>query len=286
MFENRYLDLYVWRTPWWFLRICEKTVGVNIAFDLILISEILGLVLLILFGLKDPFSPTRFIAHVLIAPGVFWFLSCLFTKNPEFEAWLFKRVIRLCDRGDCPRARSLIEKTRDQGRIPEEFYQVLLAEILYRSGQGAEIIPVLEKSVELMPKNASVKINLAIGKLLFDHDSQLINALYESIPLVPRSQRDVFFHRSVALGLLKLREGKPSEAVGIFNESMKSLSGLANIDLHFPTRIEFVKGYLAIAYAKVGEIEQAKRLFTEVEARLRESRFDMLVQELETLLSE
>jgi tetratricopeptide (TPR) repeat protein len=285
MFEDRYTDLYLWRTPWWFLRFCERTVGINRAIDFILISEVFGLVLLVFYGREDPLSPYRLISYLLIAPGVIFILIGIFAKHPEYETWLFERVVKSCDRGDFSKAKEIIERSMRQRQISEQLFQVLSVEIHYRAGEESKIVPELEKCLELIPDNSLVKFNLAIGQLLFDEDVTSIGLFLEGVPPVPSWQKDVQLSKSVAFGLLKLREGDFEEAERLLRESLEISRGFPKGKSHRPVQDEFIRGYLAVALGKQGKIEEARKNFEAAEVTLRKSGMNNMIREIELLIS-
>ena len=66
MWRNRYDDLWLWPMPGWFVRACNTTIGVYVL-DLMLVSEVLGLVL-VLWGDAAGVMWMRVIGYVLVAP--------------------------------------------------------------------------------------------------------------------------------------------------------------------------------------------------------------------------
>lgn len=247
MGDRLHCELFLWRTPWWFIRFCENTVGLTTAFILILGLAILGLVLTIVSAQSHPVSLPRIIAYFMIAPSIFWLFSGLFTKHPEFDDWLFARVIRTCDQGKTDQARILIDRYRHENRISEPFYRLLLIEIFYRTNNLREVVSELEKCITLLPNELMMQLNLAIGRLMFESDMQSAQRLLASMREVPEWNRAALLHQSVANGLMHLRENHPEQALKYFEKALTLGKAMPDKYLHRPVQREFVWSYLNMA---------------------------------------
>jgi hypothetical protein len=67
MWNNRFDDLWLYPMPAWFVRLCNRFIGVHVL-ELILVAEIVGLVVF-LIGFAAKWFWLQILGYVLIAPG-------------------------------------------------------------------------------------------------------------------------------------------------------------------------------------------------------------------------
>lgn len=90
MWNDRFDDLWLYPMPEWFVRFCNRFVGAH-ALELLLISEILGLVAIVA-GFAGDWFWLQIVGYVLLAPGPL--LIAMMVVTAQLQMWQHRRKTR------------------------------------------------------------------------------------------------------------------------------------------------------------------------------------------------
>lgn len=83
MWRDRYDDLWLWPMPKWFVRVCNKTIGVHFL-EIILVGEIVGLALAFMANLMDV-TWLRIVGIAMFAPAPAFIVLMVFSA--QYSMW-------------------------------------------------------------------------------------------------------------------------------------------------------------------------------------------------------
>ena len=167
--------------------------------------------------------------------------------------------------------------------MPKWLYLSRLPEVYAAAGRRAEGLPMLERAAELAPDNPIVLIDLARAVLRFTGDTRRASGLLEEAKTHAISDLLAPFV-TMTEGLIALKEGRAPEAVERLEAAGRAVHAFRHSSPLMGTVIDMNRAYLAIAYAKAGDMPTALRNFRLAEPRLRALKIDDILADCERAL--
>lgn len=151
--------------------------------------------------------------------------------------------------------------------VTEWMYWGRLGDVYFPAGRPDLILQSQRKALALEPKNACSLIDLAGSLVRFEHDVQGAKSLLAQVD--PDEVTDLIraFLDTVE-GQIALEEQDHRRALECFQRSLKEREKWAVMP-PMAQGIDALHGYVALAYAGLGEMETARRHFKRAEPRLR-----------------
>ena len=193
-----------------------------------------------------------------------------------------ERVLReaqaLAGSGRLEQGLALFKPFEENGQIPPWLYFGRLKEIYAAAGLWAKVAAMAERAARLAPDNPAVLIDAADACLRIGGDMAHARDLLDRAktrPLTPISATYV----SHAEGLLALQQSDPETAKDCFESALAAANELFVGKPMGRFKIDLIHADLAVAYARLGDKNQALEHFRRGERRLRARPwFDVLKQ--------
>lgn len=186
---------------------------------------------------------------------------------PPLE-YAFREAQALGGMGRLDEALEGVSAFADDSVVPEWLYWGRLAEVYSAAGRFDEAVECKEKAVKAAPQNPTSLLDLVPSLLRRGGKVQRAESVLARAKAQALSDTLVPF-ADAAEGMLALERGKPDEAKRLLTQA---LTGLLAFRLTSPliggVEASF-RGWLAIAHARLGDADSARREFELAEPRLR-----------------
>lgn len=204
-------------------------------------------------------------------------------KIPDFEYAMRKGII-LSGLGKFEEAVETVERFRNDPNVPEWMYHSRFSEICYPAGRVDLILENTERAFQLVPEMDVVRIDYATIQLRFQRDAAKGKEVLSPMQEEGLAELAKPFFWNVQ-GLIALEEKKGLEAVKYFEKALVVLKKYVPTNPLVESTLDVTQGYLCLAYAQVGDMEEARRHFKLAEPRLRIFKLKDILERCEEALA-
>jgi tetratricopeptide (TPR) repeat protein len=199
------------------------------------------------------------------------------------EETAFIEAKALAGLGRLDEAIKVLKPFADGQDMPSWLYWGRIGDVYYAAGKYELIVPANEKAAELAPDNPTVLLDLAMALVRYRQDAVRARKLLQQARTHALSDVLVIF-AEVIEGMIELESGNPSQARYLFDKSLAALAPFRNATPLIGAAIDRTYGYLCLAYAAMGDRDQALQYYRRAEPRMRALRSDDLIDRCEAAL--
>jgi len=204
-------------------------------------------------------------------------------KIPDFEYAIRKGII-LSGLERFEEAVESVERFRNDPDVPKWMYHSRFTDICYPAGKVDLILENSEHAFQLAPEMDAVRIDYAMVLLRFRRDAVLGKEVLSPIQEEGLAELAKPFLWTVQ-GLIALEEKRATEAVKQFEKALVVLEKYVPTNPPVGSTRDVTHGYLCLAYAQEGNLEEARRHFEMAERRLRIFKLDDILKRCEAALA-
>ncbi len=187
-------------------------------------------------------------------------------QTSDFELDV-REAIALAKTGFVQEGLRKMERHADSPKIPSWIYLVRLAEFHDSLDNYDLALDCLRQAHEDAPDNPTVALDYALGLLKYDTDTPKARRLIEWAQRQPLS--DVLqMILPLIQGILAVNEGNYDQAIASLEKSRATVQPLVAAEPLFGPILDYCRAYLAIAYARTGDLEMATRYYRVAKRRL------------------
>jgi tetratricopeptide (TPR) repeat protein len=190
-------------------------------------------------------------------------------KVPDEEV-AFIEAQALAGLGRLDEAIKVLKPFADGQNMPSWLYWGRIGDVYYAGGKYELIVPAQEKAAEMAPDNPTVLLDLARKLLQQARTHALSDVLAIFAELIE--------------GMIELESGNPSQARYLFDKALAALAPFRNATPLIGAAIDRTYAYLALAYAALGDVDQAAQYYRRAEPRLRALKSNDLIDRCEAAL--
>jgi len=204
-------------------------------------------------------------------------------KIADFEYAVRESTI-LSGQGHFDEAVANLERFQDDPTVPDWMYHARFPEICYPSGRVDLILKHLKKANELAPDMDALRIDYATALVRFKRDILQAKKILSDVQEEGLAEIAKPYLHNV-LGLIALEENDAACAMEHFEEALDVLSKYAEENPPAAGSVDVTHGYLCLAHAQAGKMEEAQEHFELAERRLRIFKLDDILKRCEGALA-
>lgn len=178
-----------------------------------------------------------------------------------------REAVALAKTGQVEEGLAVIRQNADKPEAPRWLYLSRLAEFYLMIEQHEQALDLQRQAWEEAPDNPTVEIDYAMSLLRHERNLDEAERLIESAERKPLSDLLQKFLPFVC-GLRELNRKRNLEAISCFTEARKELAPLAQAQPMLHLMMDLCAAYLAIACARNGDMETARRYARPARRRL------------------
>ncbi|HUY92655.1 MAG TPA: hypothetical protein VMV10_28200 [Pirellulales bacterium] len=201
---------------------------------------------------------------------------------PYGVAWHESKA--LAGLGRLDEALNVVLPFANNGEISQaKFWSLLMASVYRSSNQRDMALSALEKALEHAPDDPAVLLDLAGALLDEQRDVGRAKELWQHAMQQPMSDLAQKFALAVE-GMIALAEGHAQLAVERLETAFRAQQAFAKANATAAAAADIMEARLALAQAKAGDLEAARKHFRRAEPRLRALQHDKLLARCERVI--